>query len=196
MGQGARRFARRAMHCWNTPDSSANGVPHGRQQALLLKLLHPLLQAGNAPTDARRDALWGAADAAEQPHTGAAPYGGNHAKGKGETPMPDKQLLRLLGEGQTIYLPRRFVDAHRLFVQHLLFTACLVLWASAALCRCQGVPSTRFLSGLGAVCAAVRFLPPVPRRCGGQAGAQREEKACGHSCTQSSCVLACGDEKP
>ena len=59
--------------------AAAGQMPARGQQALLLKLPHPLLQAGNAPTDARRDALCRAADATEPPHTGAAPYGGNHA---------------------------------------------------------------------------------------------------------------------
>ena len=74
--------------------------------------------------------------------------------------MPDKQLFAPVGRGQTIYLPRRFVDAHRLFVQHLLY-GLPVLWASAALCRCQGVllpASFRFGSGMcgGALFATTR----------------------------------------
>ena len=52
--------------------------------------------------------------------------------------MPDKQLLRLLGEDKRYILPRRGVDAHRLFVQHRLY-GLPVLWASAAPYRCKDV---------------------------------------------------------
>lgn len=62
-----------------TRQETAGHMPARGQQAFLLNLPHSLLQAGNAPTAARRDALCRTEDA-------AAPYGGNPAKEKEKLP--------------------------------------------------------------------------------------------------------------
>ena len=78
--------------------------------------------------------------------------------------MPDKQLLRLLGEDKR-YIYRAVLWMLTGSLCSIGFTACLcyalqLLLIDARMSFCL-LPFV-----LGAVCAAVRFIATVPQRCG------------------------------
>ena len=145
--------------------AAAGQMPTRGQQALLLKLPHPLLQAGNAPTDARRDAVCGTADAADPPRAGVAPYGGNHAKKKEKHPCRINSFCACWVRTNDISTAPWRGCSQALCAASALRPTC----AMGFICSLpmQGRPSTCFLSLWERYARRCAFLPPpAPRRCG------------------------------